>query len=202
MPDSHPFEEGTVLTTGNLRSQYSNPARKAASLVHEGALAKVQGGLYFVPRRTRWGPMPPRAEALLSKWLDGEQGQAWVFTGSAAWNALELGTTAVQAERWVYNHKRSGHFDLAGHQLQLRRVAFPADPAPEWFVVDLLNHYREAAADLVDLSSRLASALASSRFDSAQLTQHAADYGRKWTQQAVADAIAQSNASACARLSP
>jgi hypothetical protein len=193
MPDPHPFEEGAVLTTHNLRTRYSNPARKAASLVREGALAKVQGGLYFVPRRTRWGPMPPRAEALLSKWLDGEQGQAWVFTGSAAWNALELGTTAVQAERYVYNHKRSGHFDLAGHQLQLRRVPFPADPPLEWFVVDLLNHYREAAADLVELGRKLARALASGRFDSARLTELAAEYGRKWTQQAVADAIAQSS---------
>jgi hypothetical protein len=189
MPEPFPLEEGAVVTTRSLRSRYSNPTRAAASLVREGALSKVQGGLYFVPRRTRWGALPPSAEALLTKWLDGEQGKAWLFTGPTAWNALELGTTAVQAKRWVYNAKRSGRFDLAGHQLFLRRVPFPADPPPEWFVVDLLNHYREAAADLDDLSDQLARALAAGRFDTARLAQLAAEYGRKWTQQTVESAV-------------
>lgn len=190
------FEEGAVVTTRSLRRRYSNPTREAASLVREGVLTKVQGGLYFAPRQTRWGAASPPAAALLDKWLDGKQGKDWIFSGSSPWNALGLGTHAVQVRRWVYNRKRSGAFDLAGHALQLRRVPFPVDPPVEWFVVDLLNHYREAAADLGELERRLSQALLAGRFDSARLVQLASEYGRKWTQQTIAQAAAGSASTA------
>ncbi|MAW59398.1 MAG: hypothetical protein CMJ94_01035 [Planctomycetes bacterium] len=197
MPDSKTFKAGDVVTTRRLRTTSSNPTRTAASLVREGVLTKVQGGLYYAPRRTRWGEAPPTAEALLTAWLDGQQNQDWLLTGSAVWNTLGLGSTAVQVRPWVYNRKRSGAFNLAGHALLLRRVPFPPRPPVEWFVVDLLNHYREAAADLTELQQRLAQALADHRFDPQRLREQANDYGRKWTQQVVDQAIAASRDAGC-----
>lgn len=68
------------------------------------------------------------------------EGSPFVFTGSEHWNALGLGTTAVFAAPLVYNTKRSGTFQFGGRKFVLRRIAFPENPPPEWFVVDLLEH--------------------------------------------------------------
>jgi len=109
------------------------------------------------------------------------EGTPFVFTGSEHWNALGLGTTAVFAAPLVYNTKRSGAFHFGGRRFVLRRVAFPENPPPEWFVVDLLEHADQAGASRGDLSASLAQALARGTFSRERLLEMAKRYGTKAT---------------------
>jgi hypothetical protein len=109
----------------------------------------------------------------------------FVFTGPDRWNSLGLGTTAVFAAPLVYNTKRTGTFELGGRSFVLRRVAFPPDPPPEWYIVDLLEHADQAGATRAGLAKALAGALARNRFDALVLAEMARRYGSKATQNLV-----------------
>jgi hypothetical protein len=183
----HAMTQTPVLRTGKAyRTNYfaafsSNPTRLVGKLVDEGRLRKLQGGLYYAPAQSRWGALEPTPEVLLNTWLEGRRGRDWVFTGSEVWNALGLGATAVQAERWVYNYKRSGHVKLGNNRFFMRKIPFPRKPPVEWFVVDLLNHQSAAAVGHEALTSMLQVALAKKRFDPEKLKELALQYGRKST---------------------
>jgi hypothetical protein len=110
--------------------------------------------------------------------LDGGR---FVFTGPERWNALGLGTTALFATPLVYNTKRSGTFELGGRKYQLRRVAFPARPTLEWFVVDLFENAARAGADPEALAEALLRAVEAGAFDAGRLREMGARYGTRRT---------------------
>lgn len=147
-------------------------------------------GLFVHPKRSQFGTVPPRDQDLLSAFLDDTP---FVFTGPDRWNALGLGTTAVFAEPLVYNHKRSGRFVLGGRAFQLRRVAFPTSPTPEWYVVDLLEHADQAGAAQSDVVNALTRALKLGRFDRDGLQRNTARYGTRATRELVDSALAASS---------
>lgn len=118
--------------------------------------------------------MPPSDEALLDAFLDGTP---YLVTGPPRWNALGLGSTALFVHPLVYNTKRTGTFELGGRTFELRRVAFPTDPPPEWFVIDLLRHADDAGVDRHDLVRNLTQALRRGRFDLDRLFEMAARFG-------------------------
>jgi hypothetical protein len=70
------------------------------------------------------------------------------------------GTSASFAAPLVYNMMRSGTFTLARRRLLLRRVPFPKQPPPEWFVVDLRQHAEQATGGRDDLTAAIGEALA------------------------------------------
>jgi hypothetical protein len=136
-------------------------------LVRSGELVPLAHGLFAHPKRGRFGIVPPGDEEMLRAFLDNTP---FVLTGPDRWNALGLGTTAVFAEPLVYNKKRSGRFVLGGRAFQLRRVAFPETPTPEWYAVDLLDHADQAGAARSDIVNALARALAVGRLDRDRVT--------------------------------
>ena len=89
----------------------------------------------------------------------------------------------------VYNTKRSGTFDLGGRRYVLRRVAFPSRPAPEWFVIDLLENADRAGASREELAEALGRAVAGGGFDREALGDMAARYGTKRTQALIRRAL-------------
>ena len=177
---SHPqLEPGRVYRTRDLAAWGANAPRLAKRLVHEGALVPLAHGLFAHPKRSRFGTVPPTDEELMRAFLDGAP---FVFTGPDRWNALGLGTTAMFAAPLVYNTKRSGTFELGGRRFVLRRVAFPDNPPPEWYAVDLLEHADQAGASRSELAGALARALARRALDREQLRAMAMRYGTKATQ--------------------
>lgn len=164
-----------------LKSFGANPTRLAARLVDQGRLKKLGQGLFFAPRKSRFGEVPPTSRELLRAFLEDD----YVVTGTEAWNALGLGTTAVSPVKLVYNRKRSGLFEFEGQRFQLRRVAFPINPSAEWFVVDLLENLQLANADALDVERHLASALRDRRFDVDRLREDARQYGTQRTRDLV-----------------
>lgn len=173
-PTNVPLEPGTVYRTAWLRRWGDNPTRLAARLEANGLVRRLGHGLFYAPKRSRFGEVPPSDKALLDAFLDGTP---YLVTGPTRWNTLGLGSTALFAHPLVYNTKRTGTFELGGRTFELRRVAFPADPSPEWFVVDLLRHADSAGVDHADLVRNLATRMRAGQLDTERLFEMASRFG-------------------------
>lgn len=185
------LEPGRVYRTRDLSAWGANAPRLAKRLVREGQLVRLAHGLFARPKRSRFGMAPPSDEELMRAFLDDSP---FVFTGPERWNALGLGATALFAQNLVYNRKRSGTFDLGGRRFLLRRVAFPENPSPEWFVVDLFEHAGQAAVSPEGLEAALVRELRRGAFDRARLRDMAAHYGTKATGRRIEAALADATA--------
>ena len=186
------LKRGRVYRTRDLSRWTANPARLARRLVDEGELRPLAHGLFVHARQGRFGAVPPTDEAIMRAFLGGP----FVLTGPEQWNALGLGTSAAFAAQLVYNTKRSGEFRLGGRRFLLRRVSFPRQRSPEWFVIDLFQHAEQAAADRGELTAALAGAVQRRRFDPERLTTMAREYGSRNTQARVASALARAGQAA------
>lgn len=172
------LEPGRAYRTRELRQWSANPSRLARRLVKEGKLREAAHGIYYAPIPTRFGPAPPPSEELLRAFLDGEP---FLLTGPPYWNALNLGSTSMFAVTLAYNTQRSGEFRLGGRRFLLRRVAFPENPTPEWFIIDLLQHHGMAGVALSELREGLLASLRLDRWDRERLRKMAETYGTKAT---------------------
>lgn len=166
---------GKVHRTAALRRWDSNPSRLAERLQARGELERLGHGFVYVPRQTRFGAVPPTDESLLDAFFDGTP---YVVTGPLRWNALGLGSTALHVRPLVYNTKRTGRLTIGGREFDLRRVAFPADPPPEWFVVDLLRNASTVGVDREDVMARLLERVEQGQFDRERLLEMAAQFSR------------------------
>jgi hypothetical protein len=173
-PSKPELTPGRVYRTRELGRWGANPTRLAKRLVREGHLRQLAPGLFFAPEASRFGAVPPLEKEVLRGFIGTDE---FVITGPPVWNALGLGTTAAFASTLVYNHKRSGEFKLGNLRFQLRRVRFPPNPSPEWFVIDLLENRTAVGADLADLRAALHRALVADRFDRVRLRAMADEYG-------------------------
>jgi len=187
------LEPGRAYRTRDLRRWSANPTRLARRLVDEGKLREAAHGLYYAPIPTRFGPAPASSEELLRVFLGGEP---FLVTGPPLWNALGLGSTAMFAVTLVYNTRRTGEVVLDGRRFLLRRVYFPKDPTPEWFVIDLLQHHDMAGVALSALREGLVATLRVGRWDRYRLREMAETYGTKATLALVEDALHETEASA------
>lgn len=176
------LETGRVYRTQDLAEWGANTPRLAKRLVKQGILEPLAHGLYFYPKRGRFGPVPPNDQELMRSFL---RGAPFVFTGPDRWNALGLGSTALFSLPLVYNTKRSGTFTFGGRKFLLRRVEFPENPPPEWFVIDLLEHTGQAGVSKSEVASALLEAVSDNRFNSKRLWEMALRYGSRNTQQLI-----------------
>ncbi|WP_244237877.1 hypothetical protein [Corallococcus terminator] len=155
-------------------------------LVSEGALIPLAQGLFACPKKGRFGPVAPTDSEIMRAFLEDAP---FVFTGPERWNALGLGSTAVFATSLVYNTKRSGLFELGGRKFDLRRVAFPQPPTPEWFVIDLFENAGSVSASPRMLADALVRVLRRGAFDIQRLGEMVDRFGKRSTQVLVHDAI-------------
>jgi hypothetical protein len=193
MADVLALEPGRAYRTRDLRRWGKNPARLARRLVGEGKLREAAHGLYYAPVPSRFGPAPAADKELLRVFL-GEG--PFVITGPPRWNALGLGSTAMFTATLVYNTQRTGEFTLDGRRFLLRRVLFPEQPSPEWFVVDLLQHHDMAGVALSELQRGLVATIREGRWNTAILREMADAFGSRTTLALVDEAIAMARASA------
>jgi len=182
---------GRVYRTRDLSVWSRNPARMAQRLVREGRLREAAHGLYYTPAPSKFGPAPVSDEVLIRAFLDDER---FIISGPPRWNSLGLGSTAMFASTLVYNTRRTGNFTLAGRSFVLRRVYFPNQPLPEWFVVDLLKHHDMAGIPLSELQTNLVATLRLGRWSIATLREMAAMYGTKLIAAIIEHSIAEARA--------
>ena len=172
------LEPGKTYRTQELRRFSANPARLAHRLVREGKLQQAAHGLFYAPVLSRFGQAPPSEDEILRGFLGSSP---FVITGPPKWNALGLGATAMFASTLAYNQKRTGEFTFDGRRFLLRRVYFPENPSPEWYVIDLLQHHDMAGVSPTELMDRLVMTLREGKWDREQLHAMAEQYGTKAT---------------------
>ncbi len=177
---------GKVYRTRDLARWGQNPTRLARRLTRDGELVELRHGLFYRPKKSQYGPVPPTDRELMRAFLDGEP---FVFTGPRFWNALGLGSTAVFADQMVYNTKQSGVFQFGNRKFVLRRVRFPKKPTPEWYAVDLIENHEKVGVDPSDLEAKLKRAVATERLNGGRLTRASDRFGIRRTQALVARAV-------------
>jgi len=165
---------GAVYRREDLKGASNAVDRHLRQLLDAGELKKLSQGLYYAPRRSAFGELPPDELAVAKGFVRDDA--VLVFSRSA-YNSLGLGTTQLYNSTLVYNHKRHGVFQLGQRSFDFRiKPRFPRRLSPEFLLVDLLNHADELAEDLDDLWARVTRALP--RFDGAVLARNAQRYGQ------------------------
>ena len=148
--------------------------RDLKSLVARGDVKKLAGGLYYRPRKNRFGDAPPDDRDLVRAFLKTAD---FLLTSRNHYNQLGLGLTQVYNTYLVYNHKRSGDFSLGGKRFKFLLVpAYPEKLSKEYLLIDMLNNLTQLPdnTDLVlrNLKSR------SNQFDQAGVRKQLERYGR------------------------
>ena len=184
------LEPGRVYRTRDLRRWSANPTRFAKRFVRENKLRQAAHGLFYVPVPSRFGAAPPSETEILRAFFVGGP---FLISGPPKWNVLGLGATAMFAATLVYNTKRTGEFTFDGRSYLLRRVLFPENPVPEYFVVDLLQQHDMAGVSLAELERGLVATLKDGRWNRDALLEMAERYGTKATLALVERALRTAN---------
>jgi hypothetical protein len=127
-------------------AQVSNAVdRHLRELVSGGVLKRLAQGLYYAPRKSVFGTLPPDDQELVATFLRDKD--FLMFTPSS-YNTLGLGTSQLYNKTLVYNHKRHGLFSFGNRQFDFRvKPRFPKKLTPEFLLVDAINNLDELAED-------------------------------------------------------
>lgn len=180
------LKPGKVYRTSALKRHDSNPTRLVNRLVARGKLRRLQKGLYYAPKLSVFGEVPPSEGELLRGYFHNKP---YLRTGPSVWNALGLGTTGVEAVPLVYNQTRTGKVKLGDREFEFRRVRFPKAAPVEFFVVDLFENAERAGLDVEVARRSLRHGLESGRFDPDRLLKMAQRFGTRATQQTISRVV-------------
>ncbi len=155
--------------------------RHLHELVASGHLKKLAQGLYYAPRQSSFGPLPPADAELVGSFL---RDKAFLVFSPSIYNVVGLGTTQLYNRTLVYNHKRHGVFKLGNRQFDFRmKPRFPKKLTPEFLFVDLLNNLEELAEDRDEVLRQAQEKLPT--FDPARLQRALESYGTVATRKRV-----------------
>lgn len=131
--------------------------RELAQLVESKVLVKVRRGVYEYPKHSRFGLLPPEPDKLVKAFLKDDN---FLLTSPNDFNALGFGTTQLYNHKVVYNHKRSGRFELCGQVFEFCiKPKFPKKPTTEFLLVELINNLDNLAEDREAVRSKVQSKL-------------------------------------------
>ncbi|MFN6321818.1 MAG: hypothetical protein ACK4VS_00290, partial [Burkholderiales bacterium] len=146
-----------------------------------GLLKKLAQGLYYAPKQSNFGPLPPTDEQVVSGFLRDKD---FLVFSPSSYNTVGLGTTQLYNSTLVYNHKRHGVFRLGNRQFNFRvKPRFPKKLTPEFLYVDLLNNLDELAEDRDAVLSQARTKLVS--FNQSRLQEALDSYGNMATRKRV-----------------
>jgi hypothetical protein len=164
---------GRVYRREELSAWSRSVDRDLQQLVGGGFLQKLAQGLYYAPRQSTFGALPPDDEEVVGAFLRDSD---FLIFSPNAYNSLGVGTTQLYNTTWVYNHKRHGRFQLGNRSYEFRsKPKFPRTVTPEFLLVDMLNNLDMLAEDKDLLLGRVRSRFAD--MDPKRLKKAMADYG-------------------------
>ncbi len=147
------LKQGHVYRREDL-SEWSNAVdRHLDKLVEEGVLEKLSQGLYYVPKTSAFGKVPPDEDVLVRGFLKDDR---FLLVSPNSYNSLGVGTTQLYNKKVVYNHKRHGRFRFGNREFEFqRKYDFPTKMTQEFLLVDLANNLDELAEDRADVLNKL-----------------------------------------------
>jgi hypothetical protein len=124
-----------------------------AHLTKDVTLVKLNQGLYYAPKQSKFGAVPPDDRQVVESFLkDGD----FLLVSPNSFNSLGLGLTQLYNSTWVYNHKRKGEFQLNGKTFEFKlKSSFPKNISREYLLVDLLNNLDNLAEDQTQTLNKL-----------------------------------------------
>ena len=129
---------GEIYRRAQLVAFSSAVDRHLKQLVDSGELQKLKAGVYYRPKTSTFGEVPPEETKLLEAFLKDTD---FLVVSLNAYNAMGVGTTQLYNEKLVYNHKRDGRMALNGQKYYfLKNRKFPKKTSEEFLLVDLVNN--------------------------------------------------------------
>ncbi len=139
------IKQGEVYRRSDLEYYSTAIDRHLATLIKDGTLVKLNQGLYYAPKQSKFGVVPPYDDQVVKRFLKDED---YLLVSPNTFNSLGLGLTQLYNTTWVYNHKRKGEFQLNGKTFEFKlKSAFPKHITREYLLVDLLNNLENLAED-------------------------------------------------------
>jgi len=185
------IKPGEVYRRSDLEYYSSAVDRHLNRLTHDGSLMKLSPGLYYAPKKSKFGVVPPSDKSLVERFL---KDSSFLLVSPNAYNSLGLGLTQLYNTTWVYNHKRRGEFVLNGRSLVFKlKSGFPLKLSSEFLVIDLLNNLDELAEDKDQIINNFKNSF--DRFDALELVKMAAQYGSGKTKKTVKSVLKKTHLS-------
>ena len=149
--------------------------RDLALLNSKGMLEKLSGGIYYKPKLSRLGKLPPSDEEVVAAFLSKDK---FLLYSWNQYNSLGLGLTQLYNKLVVYNLKRHGQFKLGDKTYDFRRPnrGFPDVLTPEFLLVDMLNNIEELAEDADLVKAQIKNNLC--KFDVSKVKNCSLSYGK------------------------
>ena len=139
------IKQGEVYRRSDLEYYSTAIDRHLAQLTKEGTLIKLNQGLYYAPKQSKFGAVPPDDRQVVERFLKDDD---FLLVSPNTFNSLGLGLTQLYNITWVYNHKRKGEFKLNGKTFEFKlKSSFPNKITREYLLIDLLNNLESLAED-------------------------------------------------------
>lgn len=166
---------GRVYRRETLLPYTKTVDRDLQSLSKTGALKKVAPGLYYYPKLSRFGELPPSDYDVVNTFLKNDP--FLLFTWND-YNSLQLGLTQLYNKVIVYNRKRHETLRLGNKLFDFRRPTkgFPSELSKEFLLVDLLNNLPELVDDPEEVKNHVKKRLPFFNHD--KLKELAKNYGK------------------------
>ena len=147
------IKQGEVYRRSDLEYFSTAIDRQLAQLLKDGVFVKLNQGLYYAPKQSKFGSVPPDDNQMVERFLKDED---FLLVSPNAFNSLGLGLTQLYNTTWVYNHKRKGEFQLNGKTFEFKlKSSFPKNITKEYLLVDLLNNLDVLAEDQAQAMDKL-----------------------------------------------
>ena len=175
------LQAGRVYRREDLARLSNAVDRHMQELVSNGTLKKLAPGLYYAPKQSYFGPLPPTDEQVVKGFLRDKD---FLVFSPSSYNTVGLGTTQLYNSTLVYNHKRHGVFRLGNRLFDFRvKPRFPKKLSREFLYVDLLNNLGDLAEDRDAVLSQARNKLLS--FNPSRLQEALDSYGNMATRKRV-----------------
>jgi len=147
------LKAGKVYRRDELSEWSKSVDRHLDELVKEGVLEKLSQGLYYVPKTSVFGKVPPDENVLVRSFLKDDR---FLLVSPNLYNSLGVGTTQLYNKKVVYNHKRHGKFKLGNRDFEFQmKHHFPSKVTEEFLLVDLVNNLDHLAEDHNEVLEKL-----------------------------------------------
>jgi hypothetical protein len=147
------IKQGEVYRRSDLEYFSTAIDRQLAQLLTDGVFVKLNQGLYYAPKQSKFGSVPPDDHQMVERFLKDED---FLLVSPNAFNSLGLGLTQLYNTTWVYNHKRKGEMQLNGKTFEFKlKSSFPKNITKEYLLVDLLNNLDDLAEDQAQAMDKL-----------------------------------------------
>ncbi len=167
---------GKIYRQSDLQVKWPNASHDLATLLADGQIKKISGGLYYRPKKTKYGEVAPKDEDMVRNFLQDDD---FLLVDTNSYSSLVGGLTQLSMGYKVLNKRRHGLFNLAGFHFDFRvRRAYPNQMTREFLLIDLLDNIKEVE-DGTPIENKILPRLAD--YDAKELLKAAYMYGNRST---------------------